>query len=91
MSDAVRENPATGRYELEVDGRVVFANRRRSGSTLYITHVEAPVPLRGTGAAGRLMRGIMEAARREGLSVVPLCGYAAAWIRRRREYHDLMG
>ena len=46
--------------------------------------------LRGTGAAGRLMRGVMETARAEGLKVVPICSYASAWIRRHREYHDLL-
>src|SRR5688572_5722026 len=52
--DGVRDNPAKGRYELEVHGEIVFANYRRAGSTLVISHVEAPRPLRGTGAAGRL-------------------------------------
>jgi predicted GNAT family acetyltransferase len=88
--DPVRDDAARGRYELEVDGRVVFADHRRDGATDYILHVEAPVPLRGTGAAGRLMRGIMERARAEGLRVVPLCGYARSWIRRHKEYADLM-
>jgi uncharacterized protein len=32
----------------------------------------------------------METARAEGLKVVPICSYASAWIRRHREYHDLL-
>ena len=82
MTTAVHDNQKTGRYELDVDGQIVFAIYRREGSTLTIRHVEAPVPLRGTGAAGRLMEGIMEIAAREHLSIVPLCSYAAAWMRR---------
>jgi predicted GNAT family acetyltransferase len=57
---------------------------------LLINHVEAPPPLRGTGTAGRLMQGIAETARREGFKLVPLCGYAAAWIRRHKEHRDLL-
>ena len=82
MTTAVRDNPETNRYELDVGGQVVFAIYRRDGSTLYIRHVEAPPSLRGTGAAGRLMEGIMEIARAERLNIVPLCSYAAAWMRR---------
>jgi predicted GNAT family acetyltransferase len=82
MSDSIRDNAERNRYELEIDGQIVFANYRRSGDTLSILHVEAPPPLRGTGAAGRLMQGIVEIARASGARIMPLCGYAAAWLRR---------
>ncbi len=90
MSTPIRDNPDKSRFELDVDGRIVFANYRRTGSTLYIPYVEAPPSLRGTGAAGRLMQGVMERARAEKLKVVPICGYAATWIHRHREHHDLL-
>jgi uncharacterized protein len=84
MSEPIRDNTARSRYELEIDGQIVFANYRRDGAILSILHVEAPIPLRGTGAASRLMRGIVESARATGAKIVPLCGYAAAWLRRHR-------
>jgi len=84
MSDSVRDNKERGRYELEIDGQIVFANYRRDSATLSIQHVEAPLTLRGTGAASRLMQGIVEIARASGAKIVPLCGYAAAWLRRHR-------
>jgi len=90
MSNAIRDNAERHRFELDRDGQVVFADYERRGSALVIRHVEAPIPLRGTGAAGELMRGVAEIARAEGLSVKPLCGYAWAWMRRHREYHDLL-
>lgn len=90
MSTPIKDNPDKRRFELDVDGRIVFANYRRDGSTLYIPYVEAPPSLRGTGAAGRLMQGVMEFARAEKLKVIPICGYAAYWVRRHREYHDLL-
>jgi predicted GNAT family acetyltransferase len=90
MAETVQDNPAKGRYELDVGGKIVFANYRRIGSTLYIPYVEAPPSLRGTGAAGRLMQGVMEIARAQELKIVPTCSYASAWMRRHREYHDLL-
>ncbi len=76
------DNAARSRFEMVEQGMTVWADYRRQGDTLIIDHVEAPPPLRGTGAAGRIMQGLVEAARAEGRRIVPLCGYAAAWLRR---------
>ena len=88
MTDTLIDNRARSRFELEIDGQVVFADYRRRGTDLVIPHVEAPHALRGTGAAGRLMQAIMEHARTEGAKVTPLCSYAAAWLRRHPEFAD---
>jgi predicted GNAT family acetyltransferase len=90
MTHQVTDNPARSRYELDIGGQIVFASYRRDGGTLFIRHVEAPPPLRGTGAAERLMQGVAEIARAEGARIVPLCGYAAAWLRRHKEHRDLL-
>lgn len=86
----IRDNVDQSRFELPVDGEVVFADYRRQDDVLAILHVEAPPVLRGSGAAGRLMRGIAEKAREEHLTIRPHCGYAAAWLRRHRDYADLV-
>ena len=91
MAGHVRDNLEWSRFELEIGGQIVFARYARQGSTLVIPYVEAAPPLRGTGAPDRLMRGVMEIARAEGLKVKPLCSYARGWMRRHREYHDLLG
>ncbi len=67
MGSRVTDNPERSRFELDVDGQTVFARYVRQGSTLVIPYVEAPPALRGTGAAGQLMAGVMEIARAEGL------------------------
>ncbi len=87
---AVRDDQAQGRFELEEGGLVAFASYRRNDDRLIIDHVESPPPLRGAGTAGRLMEGIAQLARTEGLRITPLCGYAALWLRRRPEHHDLL-
>ena len=91
MTNSVRDNRQRGRYELEIDGQIVVADYRHDGTTLAITHVEAPPALRVSGAAGRLMHGVMEIARASDATVVPLCSYAAAWLRRHREFGELIG
>ena len=90
MSGVV-DNAAAGRFELQEAGGMAFADYRRVEGRLVIPHVEAAPALRGGGAAGRLMEGVLAAARAEGLKVTPLCSYAAAYIRRHPQHHDLTG
>ncbi len=90
MTGTIAYNPQTGRYEQSFDGHIVFANIRRKGDVLYIDYVEAPPVLRGTGAAGRFMEALMGVVRAENLKVVPVCGYAAGWLRKSGEYKNLV-
>lgn len=85
MNQTVIDNAGSNRFELDVEGEIAHANYRVESETLYIDYVEAPPALRGTGAAGRLMEGIMTIAAEKGYAVVPVCGYAAAWMRRHRK------
>ena len=78
----LRDDREAGRFEIEEAGQVVFADYRREGGRLIIDHVEAPLALRGSGAAGRLMQAIVREAAASGETIVPLCGYASAWLRR---------
>jgi predicted GNAT family acetyltransferase len=78
----VRDNPSQHRFEMVEQGQTVFANYRRDGRRLIIDHVEAAISLRGTGAAGRFMEGLVAAANAEGSTIVPICSYAAAWLQR---------
>lgn len=79
------------RYEMEEQGLTSWADYRLSGERLYIDHVESPPALRGTGAAGRLMAALAADARARNLRITPICGYAAAWLRRSKAFADLVG
>ena len=78
------------RYEIVEEGQTVYADYRKSGDRLYIDYVFSPVPLRGSGASGRLMAAVAAKARADHLTSTPICGYAAAWLRRSHEFRDLV-
>ena len=78
------------RYEMDEQGLPSSADYRRSGDRLYIDHVESPVPLRGSGAAGRLMAALAADAKARNLRITPICGFVAAWLRRSKEFGDLV-
>ena len=86
----VTDNTTRKRFELIEDGKLAFADYWREGDVLILPHVEADDALRGTGAAGRLMQGVLELAREHGLKVTPVCGYAVAYLKRHPEFHDLL-
>lgn len=86
----VTDNTAHQRFELEIDGQIVFADYRRKGNVVIVPHVEAPVSLRGSGASGLLMEGMLALLRARGEKIVPLCSYASAYVRRHTEHHDLL-
>jgi hypothetical protein len=91
MTQDTSELRDTGaRYEMDEQGLTSWADYRRDGGRLYLDHVEAPVALRGTGASGRLMAALSADVRAKGLKIIPICGYAAAWLRRSREFGDLV-
>lgn len=89
MSD-LRDNTSASQYELDENGHTSFAQYRKQDGVLTILWVESPPALRGTGAAGRLMTKVAEEARKNNWRVVPVCGYAAGWLRGSKQYRDLV-
>jgi predicted GNAT family acetyltransferase len=86
----LRNNREQSRYEIDEAGATSFADYRLQGDRLFVDYVFAPPELRGTGAAGRLMAALAADARDKGLKITPVCGYAAAWLRRSPEFRDLV-
>ena len=86
----VINNPTKSRYELVEDGHMAYADYHLYENTLSINYVYAPPELRGSGAAGRLMEGIMADVKNQGLKARPICGYAASWLKRHPELNDFI-
>ena len=91
MAAAVRDNKALGRFELDVEGAVAFANYRLAPSTVIITHTETPRMLRGRGIASELVQGALELIRADGLKVIAGCGFVVDYLRKHPEFADVMG
>ena len=86
----VRDNPDKQRYELAVEGGLVFADYRRQGDKLLIVHTETPPALQGRGLAGQLVKAMLADVRARGLKIVPLCSYIVAYLERHPEERDLV-
>jgi hypothetical protein len=85
MPDAVRDNPQRSRFELDADGHVAFSNYRRDGNTITFMHTEVPKELEGHGIGSALVRGELEIARAQGLTVAATCPFVRAYIAKHPE------
>ncbi len=86
----MRDNQDAQRFELEENGLLAWADYRIRDGVHQIPHVEADPPLRGTGAAGRLMQQVVDHARSHALTLEPRCSYARVWFGRHPEAKDVL-
>ncbi len=78
------DNSDAARFELEVGEHLAHARYRREPGKLVVLYVEADPALRGGGAAARLMAKVAAVAEAEERKIVPVCGYAAIWLKRNK-------
>jgi uncharacterized protein len=86
----IENNESLSRWEARVGEYVAFSNYRLNGDTIHFIKTRVPPELEGQGIAGRLIRTALDDARARHLTVVPICRFAAGYIRRHPEYHDLV-
>lgn len=90
MAGSLRNNAARSRYELDLEGGTAFAVYRTSPGVVTIVHSEVPAALRGSGVGSAFVREVLEEVRRQGLKVVPQCGFVRAFMARNPEFNDLL-
>ena len=81
---------AAGRVEMDVAGHLALIAVRQQGTQLAAVHTEVPAALRGKGIGDIMARALLDYIRREGLTVLPYCPFVAAYIKRHRDYADLV-
>jgi predicted GNAT family acetyltransferase len=78
----VIQNKEENRFEVWIDGHLSELDYLQDEGTFVIAHVGVHPRHRGQGVAGKLTKTALEYARRRSLRVIPVCPYAAAYIRR---------
>jgi uncharacterized protein len=93
-ADALRiaDNPAERRYEAWFDDRLVgVAEYDLAGNRIVFVHTEVDQAVEGMGIGSRLAQGALDDVRRRGLTLVAECPFISAWLKRHRDYQDLVG
>jgi uncharacterized protein len=79
------------RFEIAVDGTVVgFAEYRRRPGVISFIHTEIDSTRNGEGLGTMLVKTALDTARAERLAVQPYCPFVQHFIKRHRDYLDLV-
>jgi predicted GNAT family acetyltransferase len=90
MTDAVQNNPAQKRYQLEAEGHIAATYYELSDRVITFVHTEVPPELGGKGIGSKLIKGALDQVRAAGLKVVPRCPFVKAYIEKHPDYADLL-
>jgi predicted GNAT family acetyltransferase len=86
----VRDNAELQRFELDVGGRMAFAEYRLDEGVITFVHTETPTALTGRGIASTLVRGALEQVRAKGLKVIPQCSFVSRFISKHPQFADIL-
>jgi uncharacterized protein len=85
------DNALESRYEAWLEGRVVgISEYEFRDDRIVFVHTEVDPSVEGLGIGSRLARGALDDVRRRGLKLSVECPFIAAWLRRHRDYADLV-
>lgn len=85
----IAHNEANHTFEVWIDGYLSKLDYIKDGKNFVIAHVGVYPELRGQGIAGKIVEAGLQYARQNSLRVIPMCSYAAAYIRRNPQYIEL--
>jgi predicted GNAT family acetyltransferase len=87
----VTDNPRSSRYELWLGTtRAGLIAYRSKPGVVFLVHTEVDPAFAGQGLGERLVAGALEDLRARGLTLVPLCPFVRAYLRRHPDQDDLV-
>lgn len=91
MSLDIHHNEQQTQFETTIDGQLAYAAYDlEDPNRIVFTHTIVPDELSGRGIAGEIVKFGLEHARAKNLTVVPQCSYVETYIKRHKEYEDLL-
>ena len=89
---SVVDAPEEERFEIRVGDELAgFTEYKRQGGLIAFVHTEVAPEYEGKGIASRLISGALDAAREQGLAVLPFCPFVRGYIAKHPdEYLDLV-
>jgi uncharacterized protein len=85
----ITHNPANHAFEVWIDGHLSKLDYIQDAKNFVITHVGVYPEHRGQGVAAKIVDAGLQYAKENALRVIPMCSYAATYIRRNPQYMEL--
>ena len=85
------DNAGVRRYEARLRGELagVLEYEPHDG-WIVLVHTEVQPAFEGRGIGSRIAKAVLDDARARGLAVTPQCPFVLSYIRRHREYRELV-
>ncbi|MFY0637305.1 GNAT family N-acetyltransferase [Maricaulis maris] len=87
------DSGSKGRFIAHVEGQAETGEMtwsRLSSSRIIVDHTGVPDSLRGLGVGAALARQVVETARAEGVTILPLCPFLKAQAERHPDWSDVI-
>ena len=84
------KNEEAKTYELLVDGYKAFSNYYETPHQITIIHTEVDPALEGRGVGTALVEKILAVVDASGKSLIPLCPFLFAYLKRHKEWKRLV-
>lgn len=86
----VENNEAESRFEINLDGATALIAYKKKGEIYNLYHTEVPQQFAGKGVGSALAKGTLEQIKAEGAKIIPSCPFVSAYLKRHREYEELI-
>jgi len=90
MDEKVIHEPDNNRFVIYLEGNEAYVEYKMSDDTIDLYHTFTDPALRGKGLAARVVRAAFEYAKENNLKVIPTCSYVRSFVRRYKEYNELV-
>ena len=84
------DNEEARQYEYHIDNVVPRIEYIKSGEKIFLSHTEVPQQLEGQGIGSAIIKAALEDIERKELTLIPLCPFVAAYIKRHPEWKKLV-
>lgn len=91
MTITITNHPEKHRYEATIGGQLAgYCEYNLLKNAVMFTHTEVLPDFEGQGVGSAIARHVLDTARAQGMPVIPVCQFIAGYIRKHREYVDLV-
>ncbi len=83
-------NEPLKRYEFHVENEIPVIEYILAKNKIFLTHTEVPKTLEGKGIGSALVKAVLRDIEAKNLTLVPMCPFVAAYIKRHPEWKKLV-
>lgn len=84
------DNAQSSQYEFRIEGHIAKIEYKKVNDKIYLIHTEVPNVLEGRGIGSQLIKSVLTDIQEQKLSLIALCPFVAAYLKRHPEWNTLI-